>query len=273
MIGVEPCDAVDLAFHDLRDRVHLVVAVRPTVHVRVRRLVARGFEREAEIVAGVRGQPVRGERPGDGPVMSVGDGHLACGRIHRGFGPLLDLFAGYLRRVRVAPLLVGGEVDFDTVHARTRTRLDGESGQSVVAVIVGLVQAPVRHDVHRIRIGFLVLGEVTQHVPVSQWAFDVVQQRVGTGRQRGRARARHANRVVGGLPQHGSGLSHGAFGANLHMVRVLLVVLRVVVGVGRVAYHGREMQPCFRRGVSLRAVHDVFEGGRAILVPADFRRD
>ena len=57
------------------------------------------------------------------------------------------------------------------------------------------------------------------------------------------------------------------------MVRVLLVVLRVVVGVGRVAYHGREMQPCFRRGVSLRAVHDVFEGGRAILVPADFRRD
>ena len=274
MVEVEPCDAVDLAFHDLCDRVHLVVAVRPPVHVRVGRAVACRLDAQDEVIAGVGGQAWRGERPRHRLAVAVGDGHLACGRIHRGFGPLLDLFAGYLRRVHVAPLLVGGEVDFDAVHARTRTRLDGESGQSVVAVIVGLVQAlVVRHDVHRIRIGFLVLGEVAQHVPVSQWAFDVVQQRVGAGRQRGRACTRHANRVVGGLPQHGSGLSHGAFGANLHMVHVLLVVLRVVVGVGRVAYHGREMQPCFRRGVSLRAVHDVFEGGCAILVPADFRRD
>ena len=112
---------------------------------------------------------------------------------------MCDLFAGYLRRVHVAPLLVGREVDFDAVHACARTRLDGESGHHVVAVIVGLVQARVGHDVHRIRVGFLVLGEVAQHVRVAQRAVDVVQQRVGTGRQRGRARAGHANRRVGGL--------------------------------------------------------------------------
>ena len=199
MIGVEPCDAVDLAFHDLRDRVHLVVAVRPTVHIRVRRLVACRLDAQAEVIAGVGGQAWRGERPCHRLAVAVGDGHLACGRIHRGFGPLCDLFAGYLRRVHVAPLLVGREVDFDADHACARTRLDGESGHHVVAVIVGLVQTLVRHDVHRIRVGFLILGEVAQHVPESQRAVDVVQQRVGAGRQRGRARAGHAYRRVGGL--------------------------------------------------------------------------
>ena len=273
MIGVEPCDAVDLAFHDLRDRVHLVVAVRPTVHVRVRRLVACRLDAQAEIVAGVGGQAWRGERPCHRLAVAVGDGHLACGRIHRGFGPLCDLFAGYLRRVHVAPFLVGREVDFDAVHACARTRLDGESGQSVVAVIVGLVQARVRHDVHRIRVGLLILGEVAQHVPESQRAVDVVQQRVGAGRQRGRARAGHANRHVGYLRLWSQWGSHVAFRLDGRMVRERIVVPHVMVGVGRVPDGGGIVDDGLRAGVGARPVHPDGHGGGAVLVHDDRRRD
>ena len=273
MVEVEPCDAVDLAFHDLRDRVHLVVAVRPTVHVRVRRLVVCRLDAQAEVVAGGGGQAWRGERPCHRLAVAVGDGHLACGRIHRGFGPLLDLFAGYLRRVHVAPLLVGREVDFDAVHACARTRLDGESGQSVVAVIVGLVQALVGHDVHRIRVGFLVLGEVAQHVPESQRAVDVVQQRVGAGRQRGRARAGHANRHVGYLRLWSQWGSHVAFRLDGRMVRERIVVPHVMVGVGRVPDGGGIVDDGLRAGVGARPVHPDGHGGGAVLVHDDRRRD
>ena len=273
MIGVEPCDAVDLAFHDLRDRVHLVVAVRPPVHVHVRRAVACRLDAQDEIVAGVGGQAWRGERPCHRLAVAVGDGHLACGRIHRGFGPLLDLFAGYLRRVHVAPLLVGGEVDFDAVHARTRTRLDGESGQSVVAVIVGLVQALAGHDVHRIRVGFRVLGEVAQHVPVSQRAVDVVQQRVGAGRQRGRARAADSYRRVGYLRFWSQWGSHVAFRLDGRMVRERIVVPHVMVGIGRVPDGGGIVDDGLRAGVGARPVHPDGHGGGAVLVHNDRRRD
>ena len=273
MIGVEPCDAVDLAIHDLRDRVHRVVAVRPTVHIRVRRLVACRFDAQAEIVAGVGGQAWRGERPCHRLAVAVGDGHLACGRIHRGFGPLCDLFAGYLRRVHVAPLLVGREVDCDAVHACARTRLDGESGHHVVAVIVGLVQALVRHDVHRIRVGFLILGEVAQHVPESQRAVDVVQQRVGAGRQRGRARAGHANRHVGYLRLWSQWGSHVAFRLDGRMVRERIVVPHVMVGVGRVPDGGGIVDDGLRAGVGARPVHPDGHGGGAVLVHDDRRRD
>ena len=272
MIDVEPCDTVDLALDYLGQGVNLVVTVSPPVHVHVARTIIGGFDAQCEVVAGVGGKAGRRERPCHRLVTAVGDDDLAGRRIHFRFRPLFDLFAGYLRRIHVPPLRVGGEVDFDAAHARARTGLDRQSCQCVFAVIVRLSQPLVGHDVNRIRGGFRVTAEVAQHIHESKIRLGLVQQGLRTGRKTGRVRTRHADGVGGGLTVGGGRGAHPPFRPDFRVHRILLVVLRVRLRVGRLSDGGGESDERVRP-VRLHSVDRVLQCGCSVLVWGDGRRD
>ena len=165
MVVVEPCDAVHSTFHDLRDRIHLIITVSPTVHVSVSRLIAGRFERETEIIAGVRGKLVGCKSPSDRLIATVGDSHRTSVTVNLRLSPLFDLLARNLRRVNGTPLRVGGEVDAPIIQGRAILHTHVQTGHHITAGILRQgASTRIRHNINRIRILFLILGEVIQHV-------------------------------------------------------------------------------------------------------------